>query len=55
MNKQLESKIGQQKREIAALTDRLKRLEKRCLELQHQNAEYKHANDKAFRILGGVK
>ena len=55
MNKQLESKIGQQKREIAALTDRVKRLEKRCLELQHQNAEYKHANDKAFRILGGVK
>ena len=55
MNKQLENKIGQQKREIAALTDRVRRLEKRCLELQHENAELRHANDKDFRILGGVK
>ena len=55
MNKQLENKIGHQAREIAALTDKVARLQKHCLELQHQNAEYKHANDKAFRILGGVK
>lgn len=42
-------------RRIAELEDRVKRLERQCLELQHQNAEYRRANDKAFRILGGVK
>ena len=55
MNKQLQNKQGHQNRELAALRDKVARLEKHCLELQHQNAEYKHANDKAFRILGGVK
>lgn len=54
MNKQLENKIGHQKREIAALTDRVKRLERKCLELQHQNAEYRHAHNKAFGILREV-
>lgn len=42
-------------RRIAELEDRVERLQKHCLELQHQNAEYKHANNQAFRILGGVK
>ena len=55
MNKQLENKIGHQGRELAALRDKVTRLEKHCLELQHQDAEYKYANDQAFRILGGVK
>ncbi len=42
-------------RRIAELEDKVKRLEKHCLELQHQNAEYKHANNRAFSILGGVR
>lgn len=41
-------------RRIAELQDRVKRLERQCLELQHQNAEYRHAHNKCFGILREV-
>lgn len=44
-----------EQRRIAELEDRVARLQKHCLELQHQNAKYKYANNRAFSILGGVK
>lgn len=41
-------------RRIVELKDRVKRLERKCLELQHQNAEYRHAHNKAFSVLREV-
>ena len=51
MNKQLQDKLGHQKRENRALKDRVRRLEAKCLELQHVNAELRHANRVAFEAL----
>ena len=45
------AKITKEQRTIAAHLDRIRRLEKRCLELQHENAELRHAHKKAFAIL----
>tara|TARA_B100000678_G_scaffold274481_1_gene265611 strand:- start:382 stop:633 length:252 start_codon:yes stop_codon:yes gene_type:complete len=43
--------ITKEQRTIAAHLDRIRRLEKRCLELQHENAELRHAHKRAFGIL----
>lgn len=58
MNKQLEDKLGHAKREAKALTkqrsdlkERVRILEKRCLELQHENAEHRSMYRSLFRTL----
>jgi len=58
MNQQQADKIGRLKRENKTLTrqklaaeDKAARLEKHCLELQHENAELRHAHKQAFAIL----
>lgn len=38
-------------RKLAEALDRIKRLERKCLELQHENAELKHVHKRAFAIL----
>ena len=38
-------------RKLAEALDRIKRLERQCLELQHENSELKHAHKQAFAIL----
>jgi len=38
-------------RQLAEAQDRIKRLERKCLELQHKNAELRHAHKQAFAIL----
>jgi hypothetical protein len=47
-------KITKDQRTIAAHLDQIKRLERKCLELQHENAELRHAHKKAFAILREV-
>jgi len=43
--------MTQTERKLAEALDRIKRLERQCLELQHENAELRHAHKKAFAIL----
>ena len=43
--------LEREKRSNAALIDRVKRLERKRLELQHENAELRHSHKKAFAIL----
>ena len=38
-------------RELAVLKDRIARLTKQCLDMQHENASLKHTNKQAFEIL----
>jgi len=38
-------------RQLAEAQDRIKRLERQCLELQHENAEIRHSHKQAFAIL----
>lgn len=38
-------------RKLDEALDRIKRLERKCLELQHENAELRHAHKQAFAIL----
>lgn len=38
-------------RQLAEALDRIKRLERQCLELQHVNSELRHAHRQAFAIL----
>ena len=43
--------LERERRANAALIDRVARLERKCLELQHENAELRHSHKKAFAIL----
>ena len=38
-------------RQLAEAQDRIKRLERKCLELQHENAELRHSHKVAFEAL----
>ena len=58
MNKQLEDKLASAKREAVTVTkqrdelkERVRILEKRCLELQHENAEHRSMYRSLFRTL----
>lgn len=41
----------EQERKLKEAQDRVRRLEVKCLELQHENAELRHAHRVAFEVL----